>query len=161
LNVDEAALREVFRNEALVGNVEEFCAPPQGPDEDALDMLPCSAGHTACYVSPYGDVYPCVQFPLPSGNVRRMKFVDIWRSSPQLKEVRSIRARDLPTCSTCAHVGTCTRCPGLAYMEGNMRGPSIADCEKSFQRTGVATANMLARGRAASAGALIQIQSIA
>ena len=58
------ALREVFRNEALIGgNVEEFCAPPPGPDDDALDMLPCSAGHTACYVSPYGDVYPCVQFP--------------------------------------------------------------------------------------------------
>ncbi len=81
LNVDEAALREVFRNEALVGNAEEFCAPPQGPDEDALDSLPCSAGHTACYVSPYGDVYPCVQFPLPSGNVRRTKFADIWRHS--------------------------------------------------------------------------------
>ena len=61
LNVDKAALREVFRDGALVGNVEEFCAPPQGVDEDALDMLPCSAGHTACYVSPYGDVYPCVR----------------------------------------------------------------------------------------------------
>src|SRR5207245_2129866 len=57
LNVNEAALREVFQNEALVGNVEEFCAPPLGPDEDALSALPCSAGHTACYVSPYGDVY--------------------------------------------------------------------------------------------------------
>ena len=114
LNVDEAALREVFRNEALVGgNVEEFCAPPPGPDEDALDMLPCSAGHTACYVSPYGDVYPCVQFPLPSGNVRHMKFVDIWRDSPQLNEVRSITLRDMPSCSKCAHGGTCTRCPGL------------------------------------------------
>ena len=93
LNVDEAALREVFRDEALVGNVEEFCAPPQGVDEDDSGMLPCSAGHTACYVSPYGDVYPCVQFPLPSGNVRRTKFVDIWRDSPQLKEVRSITLR--------------------------------------------------------------------
>ena len=25
----------------------------------------------------------------------------------------------------------------LAYMEGNMRGPSTADCEKSFQRIGI------------------------
>ena len=73
LNVDKAALKEVFRDEALVGNVEEFCAPPRGVDEEALDMLPCSAGHTACYVSPYGDVYPCVQFPLPTGNVRTHK----------------------------------------------------------------------------------------
>ena len=30
------------------------------------DEFPCSAGHSSCYVSPYGDVYPCVQFPLPA-----------------------------------------------------------------------------------------------
>jgi radical SAM protein with 4Fe4S-binding SPASM domain len=140
-----------------------------------MDGFPCSAGHTACYISPYGEVFPCVQFPLPTGNVRRQKFLDIWRYSPQLNDVRSIRARDLPTCSTCAHVGTCTRCPGLAYMEGNMRGPSSADCEKSFQRTGVPSANMLARSHANAthvdathanvrrdniSGPLIQIQSL-
>jgi len=146
LNVDEAALREVFQNESLVGgNIEEFCAPPLAPGEDDMDQLPCSAGHTACYVSPYGDVYPCVQFPLPSGNVRRMKFVDIWRDSPQLNEVRSIKLRDMPTCSKCTHGGTCTRCPGLAYLEGNMRGPSYQDCEKSYARTGIPSENLKAR----------------
>jgi radical SAM protein with 4Fe4S-binding SPASM domain len=146
LNIDETALREVLRNESLTGaSIEEFCAPPQGPDADALDMLPCSAGHTACYVSPYGDVYPCVQFPLPSGNVRNTKFVDIWRDSPQLKEVRSITLRDMPSCSKCTHGGTCTRCPGLAYLEGNMRGPSYQDCEKSYARTGIPSENLNAR----------------
>ena len=125
-------------------------------EADAMDELPCSAGHTACYVSPYGDVYPCVQFPLPSGNVARQKFLDIWRHSPQMNEVRSIHARDLPGCSTCSHVGSCTRCPGLAYMEGNMRGPSIQDCEKSFARTGVPSVN-LQRKKPAMAG-LVQIQ---
>jgi radical SAM protein with 4Fe4S-binding SPASM domain len=163
LNVDEAALREVFQNGALVGNVEEFCAPPQGPDEEALDMLPCSAGHTACYVSPYGDVYPCVQFPLPSGNVRRTKFVDIWRDSPQLKEVRSITLRDMPSCSQCTHGGTCTRCPGLAYLEGNMRGPSSQDCEKSFARTGIPSENLKKRKASAKAfpsPQLVQIQGL-
>lgn len=145
LNVDGATLREVFRNGALVGNVEEFCAAPEGLDENALDMLPCSAGHTACYVSPYGDIYPCVQFPLPCGNVRRMKFADIWRDSPQLKEIRSITLRDMPSCSKCVHGTTCTRCPGLAYLEGNMRGPSIQDCEKSYARTGIPSENLKAR----------------
>jgi radical SAM protein with 4Fe4S-binding SPASM domain len=145
LNVDQAALREVFRNGDLVGNVEEFCAPPSAVDADDLDSLPCSAGHTACYVSPYGDVYPCVQFPLPSGNVRHTRFVDIWRDSPQLKEVRSITLRDMPSCSKCAHGATCTRCPGLAYMEGNMRGPSSQDCEKSYARTGIPSENFKAR----------------
>jgi AdoMet-dependent heme synthase len=146
LNVDEAALREVFRNESLVGeNIEESCAPPVKPGEEDMDQLPCSAGHTACYVSPYGDVYPCVQFPLPSGNVRQMKFVDIWRDSPQLNEVRSITLGDMPTCSKCTHGVTCTRCPGLAYLEGNMRGPSYQDCEKSFARTGIPSENLKAR----------------
>jgi radical SAM protein with 4Fe4S-binding SPASM domain len=163
LNVDKAALREVFRDGALVGNVEEFCAPPQGVDEDALDMLPCSAGHTACYVSPYGDVYPCVQFPLPSGNVRRTKFVDIWRDSPQLKEVRSITLRDMPSCSQCTHGATCTRCPGLAYLEGNMRGPSYQDCEKSYARTGIPSENFKTRNASPQSFQslkLVQIQGL-
>src|SRR5205814_6939883 len=114
-----------------------------------LDGLPCGAGHTSCYVSPYGDLYPCVQFPLPSGNVRQQKFLDIWRDSSQLNDVRSIRARDLPVCSSCSHVGSCTRCPGLAYMEGNMCVPSSQDCEKSFARTGSLSANMIAKMSAA------------
>ncbi len=160
LNVDETALREVFQNSALVGNVEEFCAPPQGPDEDALDSLPCSAGHTACYISPYGDVYPCVQFPLPCGNVRRSKFADIWRHSPQLNEVRSITLRDMPSCSKCVHGATCTRCPGLAYLEGNMRGPSYQDCEKSFARTGIPSENLTKRKTSPEPWRLIQIQGL-
>jgi radical SAM protein with 4Fe4S-binding SPASM domain len=163
LNVDKAALREVFRNEDLVGNVEEFCAPSQPVDEEALDMLPCSAGHTACYVSPYGDVYPCVQFPMPSGNVRRMKFVDIWRDSPQLNEVRGITLRDMPTCSQCSHGATCTRCPGLAYLEGNMRGPSYQDCEKSYARTGVPSENFKRRNASPQSFQtlkLVQIQGL-
>lgn len=153
-------LGAVFHNRDLVGNVEEFCAPPPPPGDDIMEGYPCSAGHTACYITPYGDVYPCVQFPLPSGNLRRQKFLDIWRNSPQLNEVRSIHAKDLPVCSTCRHVGACTRCPGLAYMEGSMRGPSTADCEKSFQRTGIPTANMLRRSLS-SPGPLVQIQRMA
>jgi AdoMet-dependent heme synthase len=163
LNVDKAALKEVFRDEDLVGNVEEYCAPPQGVDEEALDMLPCSAGHTACYVSPYGDVYPCVQFPLPTGNVRRTKFLDIWRDSPQFKEVRSITLRDMPTCSKCTHGATCTRCPGLAYMEGNMSGPSYQDCEKSYARTGIPSENFKAKNASSQFSQslkLVQIQGL-
>jgi AdoMet-dependent heme synthase len=160
LNVGAAGLEKIFHDPNLVGDVEKFCAPPPAPDADVMEGYPCSAGHTACYISPYGDVYPCVAFPLPSGNLRQQKFLDIWNDSAQLKEVRSIRAKDLSTCSSCSHVGTCTRCPGLAYMEGNMRGPSTADCEKSFQKTGIPSANMLRKVQTSSVGPLIQIQSV-
>jgi len=160
LNIEPEELAEVLHDSTLVGKVEEFCAPPAGPleERDALDTLPCSAGHTACYISPYGEVYPCVQFPLPSGNVRQSGFIEIWRNSPQLKEVRSISAGDLHGCSSCVHGSACSRCPGLAYMEGNMRGPSIQDCEKSFARTGVPSVNLLrtqsANAAPTSAGAV-------
>jgi len=146
LNVSREDLRDIMNDKTIAGQTEDqFVAVAPGADEDHMDNIPCSAGHSACYVSPYGDVYPCVQFPLPSGNVRQQKFIDIWKYSPQLEEVRSIRTRDLPVCSTCAHSSGCSRCPGLAYMEGNMRGPSTADCEKSFASTGVPSANMLLR----------------
>jgi len=152
LGISQADLRQVFRTPELVGNVDEFCAPPKPADGETLDELPCSASHTFCYISPYGDVYPCVQFPLPTGNLRTQKFIDIWHDSPQMKAVRSIHARDLPVCSTCTHVSSCTRCPGLAYMEGSMRGPSTLDCEKSFARTGIPSANMLRKKQEQEAG---------
>lgn len=159
LGVDHDVLSEVFRDEELVGDAESFCAIPAEVGEDDLESTPCSAGHTACYVSPYGDVFPCVQFPLPTGNVRREHFIDIWRHSTQMNEVRSIRVKDLPTCSSCTHASSCSRCPGLAYMEGNMRGPSSQDCEKSFARTGIPSANMLNKKRAGAN--LVQILPVA
>jgi radical SAM protein with 4Fe4S-binding SPASM domain len=160
LRISGEELHQVFHDQRVVENVTEFCAPPSPPGDDVMDGYPCSAGHTSCYISPYGEVYPCVQFPLPSGNVRHQSFFEIWRQSPQLAEVRSIRARDLSTCSSCAHVGTCTRCPGLAYMEGDMRGPSAADCEKSFHRTGIPSARMLAQGLVGPSLKLVQIQPL-
>jgi len=160
LRIPASDLNIVMHDETLVGSLDEYCAPPPPAGADDMDAYSCSAGHTLAYISPYGDVYPCVQFPLPSGNVRRQKFIDIWRNSPQLAEVRSIRAKDLPVCSSCRHVATCTRCPGLAYMEGNMRGPSISDCDKSFQRTGIPSANMLRTGQYPATANLIQIQPL-
>jgi len=163
LRVPGEELTEVFHNPALVPSQEEFCAPPKPVSEEDLDGYSCSAGHSFCYISPYGDVFPCVQFPLPSGNLRRQRFLDIWNSSPQLAEVRSIKARDLTVCSSCSHLASCSRCPGLAYMEGNMRGPSVADCEKSFYRTGGPTANMLRRGlsKPQPTAPLVQISPLA
>lgn len=145
LNIAREDLRKIFETESLVGDVARFTAPPE-PGAETMegipDGTPCSAGHSSAYISPRGDVYPCVQFPLLCGNVRQRPFADIWKNSSPFLEVRSIRARDLPVCSSCSHVGTCSRCPGLAYMEGSMYGPSSADCEKSFVRTGVPSAGM-------------------
>jgi hypothetical protein len=39
----------------------------------------------------------------------------------------------------------------MAFMEGNMRGPSTADCEKSFARTGIPSVNLLTKKDKAAA----------
>jgi len=144
LNIDAARLAEVYHDPSLTGHADAERSKPAGPlaAKDALESIPCSAGHTMAYVSPYGEVYPCVQFPYSCGNVRTARFADIWRDSPQLAEVRAIRLSDIEGCSSCIHGKSCSRCPGLAFTEGDMRGPSIQDCERTYAITGVASENL-------------------
>jgi AdoMet-dependent heme synthase len=146
LGITQTELEEILHNEELVGDVDKFCAPPSAVDDDVLDGYSCSAGHSLAYISPFGDVYPCVQFPMPCGSVRKQGFHDIWYGSPAFLELRSVHVRDLHTCSHCAHTAYCSRCPGLAYMEGDFRGPSSVDCEKSYVRTGIPSAAMSRAG---------------
>jgi outer membrane receptor for ferrienterochelin and colicin len=44
-------------------------------------------------------------------------------------------------------------------MEGNMRGPSTQDCEKSYARTGIESVN-LHNKKAAAASGLVQIRGL-
>jgi len=134
LNVPDAIWREIYNDPELVGPLMPD-SPRSAPS--ALAELPCSAGHTACYISPFGDVYPCVQFPLRLGNVREQSFEKIWRESPALLRWRAVRNADLVVCRTCELHNVCSRCPGLAYMEGDLLGPSRLDCEKAYARTGL------------------------
>jgi radical SAM protein with 4Fe4S-binding SPASM domain len=112
LGVHPRALRQ--GDPSLMGDADEFCAIPAKAGESELESIPCGAGHTACYVSPPGDVFPCVQFPLPTGNVGPQPFVGICHHSGQTNEVRSLPLRDLTTCTSCSRLGSCARCPGLA-----------------------------------------------
>jgi radical SAM protein with 4Fe4S-binding SPASM domain len=89
-----------------------------GIESSAYEDLPCSAGHNSCYVSPYGDVYACVQLPMPAGNLRKQSFRTIWADAPALERIRNVRESQLPVCSRCEIRSYCERCPGLAWMEG-------------------------------------------
>ena len=113
-----------------------------GIESAAYEDLPCSAGHNSCYISPYGDVFPCVQLPQAAGNLRREKFEDIWYHAPQLERLRAIRESQLPICSRCEIRSYCERCPGLALMEGgDMLGAYERACalaEEKARLAGVA-----------------------
>jgi hypothetical protein len=45
-------------------------------------------------------------------------------------------------------------------MEGNMRGPSSQDCEKSFARTGLLFANMILKNASRAKPTLVQITAV-
>jgi radical SAM protein with 4Fe4S-binding SPASM domain len=128
--VSPEALLHVFQDSALQACgtkviPEQFAGPPvlgsslsSGLESPAYEDLPCSAGHNSCYVSPYGDVYACVQLPMAAGNLRNETFEEIWTTAPALERIRNVRESELPVCSSCEIRSYCERCPGLAWMEG-------------------------------------------
>lgn len=105
-------------------------ATSSGIESGAYDDIPCSAGHNSCYISPYGDVSPCVQMPKPAGNLRKQRFDEIWYRSTEMNRVRAVRESQLPLCSSCSIRNYCERCPGLAQMEGgDLLGAYERACE--------------------------------
>jgi MoaA/NifB/PqqE/SkfB family radical SAM enzyme len=49
----------------------------------------CGAGSSSLTVDPYGNVYPCVQWRVPAGNLHQRSLADIWQGSSVLAEVRA------------------------------------------------------------------------
>jgi hypothetical protein len=45
-------------------------------------------------------------------------------------------------------------------MEGNMRGPSSQDCEKSFARAGLLSANMILKNASRAKPTLVQVDGL-
>ncbi len=50
----------------------------------------CGAGASGIAVDPYGNVYPCVQWRRPLGNLHQQRIGEIWKISPALAEVRQL-----------------------------------------------------------------------
>lgn len=97
-----------------------------------FNTFPCGAAHMSCYISPYGDVYPCVQFPISCGNLKENSFINIWKESPQILDVRSITIPRLKFCSKCEFFQHCRLCIGLNYTEeGSVFLPSKRTCKEA------------------------------
>jgi radical SAM protein with 4Fe4S-binding SPASM domain len=114
-------------------------ATSSGIESQAYEDIPCSAGHNSCYISPYGEVFPCVQMPVATGNLRQQRFDEIWFKSPEMERVRAVRESQLPVCSKCSIRQYCERCPGLAQMEGgDLLGAYERACDLAELKAGLA-----------------------
>ncbi len=77
----------------------------------------CLAGTAYCIVSPRGQVQPCAYLNLPLGNVRETPFDEIWKNSPVLKELRTLRYKG--SCGSCEYKLRCGGCRArAAYYHG-------------------------------------------
>ncbi len=116
----------------LMGALHHLGLYPKAPrfiEPDGRELL-CNAGVTNCCISPYGDVYPCIQLLISVGNLREESFQKIWGESELLSELKGLKNSDLTACRTCSFSSYCNRCPGLALLEdGDLLGPCTASCQ--------------------------------
>jgi radical SAM protein with 4Fe4S-binding SPASM domain len=121
--------------------IEELAGCDWQPDipsqnEDIGPQM-CKAGRSICSISPNGDVFPCITFPLKLGNLRQTSFDSIWSLKPcaELRYLRSMRHSSFYACNKCEIRAYCQRCTGVAYMEsGSMDGPSPSACRQAQTR---------------------------
>lgn len=126
----EGALR-LFRLQFERGRAAEALAAPDPPGsiprqpevarggDDGTMPAPlhkhCGAGSSGIAVDPYGNVYPCVQWRRPVGNLHRQGIGEIWRSSKGLEEVRDLTVRVKETIDAQGEGGYLLNfCPGTA-----------------------------------------------
>jgi radical SAM protein with 4Fe4S-binding SPASM domain len=84
----------------------------------------CACARSVCGISAFGEVYPCIGAPLPSGNLRTQSFHDIWTGSPTLARIRGLTLDDFAACKACDHLGHCRRSSGVIYANtGEYTGP--------------------------------------
>ena len=77
----------------------------------------CGGGNTAFAINPYGDVYPCIAFPLVVGNVQEYDFLEIWKNSPELMRLRGKEDVLPEDCKECDLLERCAICMALSYLE--------------------------------------------
>jgi radical SAM protein with 4Fe4S-binding SPASM domain len=107
--------------------------PPGPPEEVAKQRQTCGPAVNGCCIDPYGNVFPCVAFRIPIGNVREQPFKDLWYAPPPpIKKLLSVQTyADLPECRSCELVGFCSRCHGDNLLE---RGGDWEACHERARK---------------------------
>lgn len=105
-----------------------------GEDPSGGALLTCRAGNTVGCVSPQGDVFPCLLFRYPLGNLRDNTLQEILHGKPvpYLETIRTIRPEEVTECLNCELRSICQRCPGVAWVEtGDMYAASPSACVRA------------------------------
>jgi radical SAM protein with 4Fe4S-binding SPASM domain len=107
------------------------------PQPPAPSSRTCKVGLAACVISPYGEVFPCIELRIPAGNVREQPFGEIWRHAPIFRNLRQRHTyANLPECQVCPINAYCEgRCAGLAWKEsGDLFAGNTLACAQAQAR---------------------------
>jgi MoaA/NifB/PqqE/SkfB family radical SAM enzyme len=116
LSLDQQQLYTIFSDPVLAKELSQpvKCLPLPGEEI-------CATGRRHCLISPYGDLFPCMVYPVPAGNLREKSFHEIWTGSPLLQDLRTKTMDDLR--GGAKAIGG-FRCSALALIEnGDFLGP--------------------------------------
>ena len=90
------------------------------------------AGHASAYLAPDGTVQPCLDYEESAGNIRDQSFTEIWKTSPLLAHLRTLRRQHFTGCKSCDNYSVCGLCPALAAREtGDPTGSAPSKCRET------------------------------
>lgn len=135
VDMHEAIALERHHLERVSGD----CTPAQNDPIPWEQQKNCGAGHTSLYVSPEGDVTPCIMWPMPLGNLARGdRLAELWTpgTTPALDRIRATRSGDREVCSRCEVRDDCDFCAGQSFIETKDPNAAIANfCRKTRAKT--------------------------
>ncbi|MDP8241169.1 MAG: radical SAM protein [Candidatus Hatepunaea meridiana] len=124
-------LEKLYREDGFSDDNDEIVYPDLQMN-DQKDIIPCSAGHITCGITPDGRILPCPQFVNGGDSIFENDFLSIWRNSEYLQKIREIRLSDVEICNRCPGLKYCFRCQGIALIEdGDLLGPSSEACRNT------------------------------
>jgi radical SAM protein with 4Fe4S-binding SPASM domain len=105
------------------------------PNREVGGKPPCNIGRSTIAISPSGDLFPCLHLRQGLGHILRDGFVDIWRSSPVLNQLRTITTDQFQKCTDCSYRSDCFVCIGEAWQEtGQFTVPAEGTCTHARAR---------------------------
>ncbi len=119
------AIRRLFdlQVERSVTRPAQLAAAREGDQVPALasPTKHCGAGSSALAIDPFGNVYPCVQWRRPVGNLHQSSVRDLWLGAAGARALAEVRAGTQAARSLVSSLGPDGRkmafCPGLAVAE--------------------------------------------
>ncbi len=94
---------------------DTYCKPKyEYQDEDER----CNIGRTAMWINAKGEVFPCIQFQYPVGDLKIDSLKDIWYNNPKIDKVLEMaKYKNYKACHNCEAVKYCSPCIALTVRE--------------------------------------------